>query len=210
MFHRAPTPSCLRAPSTQALSPFSPLLNRMLSVSWRSPDAPAPALMAIQWVSLWQTAFPPLGVPVSPAHPLGFFGLTALSVVAWLSNWFRFASRMELYHSVLGYSRPRLGLLSTAEALNAPAGLRFITFPSLGCGQCALFDAWPLWLVSTALRVACRWMGPILGRWTSRSGPSRSQTREGDHGGGGGAHSDWQAVVRTTRVFFPFTDVDEI
>ncbi|THD28024.1 hypothetical protein D915_001090 [Fasciola hepatica] len=72
--------------------------------------------------------------------------------VFYLHNWIAYMSRVELYGSGLGYSRPlNAGTLSSM-------GSTCLSPASLGCGQCCYADGWPLWLLWRVSRLLCRLM----------------------------------------------------
>ncbi|CAH8828975.1 unnamed protein product [Trichobilharzia szidati] len=135
-----------------ALSPFSPILNRITLI----PPSDIPhrcfkfCWRSIEWLSLTWAWFPPPTTKESEHLILPGAGL--LTTMCWISNWIAYASRVELYHSCLGYSR-RLFVLpmeSMATSCLSPA--------SLVCGHCPLLDGWPLWLLTHASRLMCSWM----------------------------------------------------
>ncbi|VDP84018.1 unnamed protein product [Echinostoma caproni] len=124
----------------------------------------------------------------SSLNPRNHFHLAPiLFSVCYLHNWLAYLSRLELYGSCLGYSRPL-----NAGALNSMAST-CLTPASLGCGQCVAFDAWPLWLLWRLSRVLCRFVAFCFARRVYSGG------------------SVGESVVDSiARVRFPFSDLDEI
>lgn len=132
-----------------ALLPCSPILNRITRVSpsqfltfqafggWRS----------IEWISISRALFHP-PVPKEAEH-LVLPGSFILASVCCLSNWLAYASRLELYHSCLGYSRRAKA--SVVESV----GIACLSPMSLTCGQSSLLDIWPLWLLTHSIRWLC-------------------------------------------------------
>ncbi|KAA0198197.1 hypothetical protein FBUS_08434 [Fasciolopsis buskii] len=103
----------------------------------------------------------------------------------YLHNWIAYMSRVELYGSSLGYSRPlNAGTL-------ASMGSTCLTPASLGCGQCCYADGWPLWLLWRVSRLLCRLM--VFGCARSIQRPNSGDSNSVPMG-----------------VAFPFSDLDEI
>ncbi|KAF5397692.1 hypothetical protein PHET_08786 [Paragonimus heterotremus] len=167
-----------------ALSPFSPILNRVITV--RNPTASELQLtilvtyLSVEWLSVTEALFgrvPPvteLGTRRAPGSAL-------LACLCWLSNWVAYFSRLELYGLSLGYSRPRLTWLikSVGDVCISPA--------TLGCGQTPLLDAWPLFL----LRQTFRWSSSLLVYLAT-------------------SLSSGDPTFQSCRLRFPFSDLDEI
>eukprot|EP00108_Taenia_solium_P008510 TsM_001218300 transcript=TsM_001218300 gene=TsM_001218300 len=75
--------------------------------------------------------------------------LRFLTIIAFLTNWVAWLSRVESY-AVLGMSRFRPLLIS------APVAAHFLQPFSLGCGQAPLLDLWPMWLMRRLLTASLR------------------------------------------------------
>ncbi|VDP90624.1 unnamed protein product [Echinostoma caproni] len=116
-----------------------------------------------------------------------FHAPSLLFSVCYLHNWLAYLSRLELYGSCLGYSRPlNAGTLSSMAS-------NCLTPASLGCGQCVAFDAWPLWLLWRVSRILCRFVAFC----------STRRVYSDDSAG--------ESAVKTIAcVRFPFSDLDEI
>ncbi|KAF8562020.1 hypothetical protein P879_03097 [Paragonimus westermani] len=167
-----------------ALSPFSPILNRVITVRNRAVSEPQPTFsvtyLSVEWLSVTGALFgrvPPvteLGTRRAPGSAL-------LACLCWLSNWVAYFSRLELYGLSLGYSRPRLTWLikSVGDVCILPA--------TLGCGQTPLLDAWPLFL----LRQTFRWSSSLLVYLAT-------------------SLSSGDPTFQSCRLRFPFSDLDEI
>ncbi|VDD76823.1 unnamed protein product [Mesocestoides corti] len=86
--------------------------------------------------------------------------LRFLTFAAFVSNWLAWFSRIEAYWS-LGSSRHQPCLM--CESLSG-----FVLQPwSLGCGQSALIDLWPLWLARRLLNLLLCF-APTSGRAITR------------------------------------------
>ncbi|KAA3676741.1 uncharacterized protein DEA37_0008373 [Paragonimus westermani] len=167
-----------------ALSPFSPILNRVITV--KNPSVSQfqePILvtyLSIEWLSLTGALFD-RAPPVTELGTRRAPGSALLACLCWLSNWVAYFSRLELYGLSLGYSRPRLTWLikSVGDVCILPA--------TLGCGQTPLLDAWPLFL----LRQTFRWSSALLVYLAT-------------------SLSSGDPTFQSCRLRFPFSDLDEI
>ncbi|KAF7259439.1 hypothetical protein EG68_03314 [Paragonimus skrjabini miyazakii] len=184
-----------------ALSPFSPIFNRMVTaaVSIYANNSRR-YLLSIEWLTVWESLFSP--VPNSSRRPYKILSISALSVCALLSNWLCWFSRMELYHYTLGYSRPGMTAFSCTRRVTDPFALCCLDPASLGLGQAAVCDAWPLWLVCQLSRTMC----DLLGRFT---GYISHHFYEGNFNNNPDLAFP-KCSIYPTRIYFPFSDVDEI
>ncbi|TPP63035.1 hypothetical protein FGIG_03788 [Fasciola gigantica] len=165
-----------------SLSPFSPMVNRALTIPDRSKKTVT--WYGLDWYSV-SDAFRPIHNHQS-ITPRNHFHIPILPFsVFYLHNWLSYMSRVELYGSSLGYSRPlNAGTLSSM-------GSTCLSPASLGCGQCCYADGWPLWLLWRVSRLLCRLMVFGCARPILRVDESGSGTVD-------------------SGVAFPFSDLDEI
>ncbi|CAL8085494.1 unnamed protein product [Calicophoron daubneyi] len=166
-----------------ALSPFSPIFNRMISIHlshtfenvdfsyyiWRSVEWMSLA-EALSYRSVWRS-----GGGGSMINQSSF----VLAGLCLISNWIGYLSRMELYSHPLGYTRRATTLLLDSM------GVSCLTAASLGCGQCPVFDAWPFWLAYRTSRILCH-ATCFLSRFR------------------------FPYCKHSAHLLFPFNDVDEI
>nr|CDS22313.1 UBiquitin Conjugating enzyme family member [Echinococcus granulosus] len=143
-----------------ALSPLSPLLNLM-----RYRELPSPRLTGVLWMTPLNALSPFYRVPIPIEEELqeseldGCEGrdgayptptcLRFLAVVALVTNWVAWLSRVESY-AALGMSRFHPALIS------APVAACLLQPFSLGCGQTPLMDLWPLWSLRRLLTLSLR------------------------------------------------------
>ncbi|VDD77162.1 unnamed protein product [Mesocestoides corti] len=128
-----------------ALSPLSPLLNLL-----RHSVEPKAHLTGILWMTPIDALSPFYRVPIprqeedaeqavgEHVYPQPGY-LRFLTVAAFVSNWFAWFSRVEIYSS-MGVSR-----FSSTAMSDSVAGCVLQPY-ILGCGQIPLIDLWPLWL----------------------------------------------------------------
>ncbi|KAA0197082.1 hypothetical protein FBUS_09771 [Fasciolopsis buskii] len=165
-----------------SLSPFSPILNR--AAASRMSGRKIVTWYGLDWYSV-SDVFRPIHTHQS-IDPRNHFHIPILPfTLFYLHNWIAYMSRVELYGSSLGYSRPRNpgALTSMASTCLTPA--------NLGCGQCCYADGWPLWLLWRVSRWLCR----LLATSCSRSIRGLDKC-------------DPSSVK--IAVGFPFSDLDEI
>ncbi|CAL8085488.1 unnamed protein product [Calicophoron daubneyi] len=166
-----------------ALSPFSPIFNRMISIhlshTFENVDFPYYIWRSVEWMSLaealsyrsvWRS-----GGGGSMINQSSF----VLAGLCLISNWIGYLSRMELYSHPLGYTRRATTLLLDSM------GVSCLTAASLGCGQCPVFDAWPFWLAYRTSRILCH-VTCFLSRFR------------------------FPYCKHSAHLLFPFNDVDEI
>ncbi|CAL8082509.1 unnamed protein product [Calicophoron daubneyi] len=184
--HRNPDIGSVVLVDGLALSPITPILNRLVSVRqnpvFQKDKYPHYAWKSVEWMSVSE-AFCCRSVWSSERESsLLSRSSLMLAVLCLISNWLGYLSRMELYSHPLGYSRPltRLALDSVGVSCLTPA--------NLGCGQCSVFDGWPMWLVFRTSRILCHFA------WFLSC-----------------SRSLWMKnVVGSTCLLFPFADLDEI
>lgn len=159
-----------------ALSPLSPVLNLM-----RHKNGPVPRLDGILWLTPVEAISPYYRVPI-PAVQLGevnyppAISLRVLTIGALATNWVSWLSRIEASAS-LGITRMSTNLYGKSMAAYVLQPL------SLGCGQAALLELWPLWLLRSAFKAALS-LSKLNFQFGSRS--------------------------CDLNFFFPFSDLDEI
>ncbi|GAA49887.1 NEDD8-conjugating enzyme UBC12 [Clonorchis sinensis] len=182
------------------LSIFAPICNRMINARPRTePGERSRFLLSIEWLSLWDCIVPP--VPNAHARIYHFFGMSVVLSTAFLSNWLGWLSRMELHHFSFGFTRPGCTAFSPVRRVTDAFALSSIYPPSLGCGQLPAFDAWPCVLVWQTSKLLASGLGRLFGFIThkfydqSASNPYANSQRCG---------------MCPTRVYFAFSDVDEI
>ncbi|GAA53946.1 protein kinase [Clonorchis sinensis] len=167
--------------SLVALSPFSPVLNRVILLPRDTlneyHDFGAGFLCtSVEWISPTQTFSTCLHRSGSTHLP----GSALLAVLSFLSNWLAYLSRIELQGIVLGYSQYR----DTYTV--RPMGVACMYPATLGCGQLTLLDAWPLQLLVHSIRTCCSTLVYLSSRLSPRSN------------------------FMYPRLWFSFTDVDNI
>ncbi|KER24566.1 hypothetical protein T265_07798 [Opisthorchis viverrini] len=164
-----------------ALSPFSPVLNRVVllpSDGITRDDAFGEkfACSSIEWIAPAQSFSNCFHRPTEEQFP----GFTILSVLSLVSNWLAYLSRIELRGIVVGYSQYR----DTYTV--RPMGLACMYPATLGCGQLPLLDAWPLQLLVHSTRTCCSTLVYLSSRLSPRSN------------------------FPNPRLLFSFTDVDNL
>lgn len=167
--------------SFQALSPCSPVLNYLVCTFPMRGNPDVVCLRSIRWLSLSESLFLSLRSDTSSAPCR--FRLLLLTFSCVLCNFVCYFSRLELYGTSLGFSRR-----SRYTVIDYLSSVCLVP-STLGCGQCALLDGWPLWLASRAVRLTCFLFWSFLPH-------SKSQ-------------APLQSISRS-RFWFPFSDIDEI
>lgn len=98
--------------------------------------------LSIEWTSLTHFFSKQANEPL-------LSGCFLIALGSFISNWLAYLSRMELKGVTLGYSQYR------DTHVIRPMGLACMYPATLGCGQLALLDAWPLGLLVPVIRAFC-------------------------------------------------------
>ncbi|OON20106.1 hypothetical protein X801_04017, partial [Opisthorchis viverrini] len=178
---RAEEPVPLILIDSLALSPFSPVVNRVIllprdTVNEHHDCGAGFVCTSVEWISPAQTFSTCPHRSGSEHLP----GSALLAVLSFLSNWLAYFSRMELQGIVLGYSQYR----DTYTV--RPMGIACMYPATLGCGQLTLLDAWPLQLLVHSVRACCSTLVYLSSRLSPRSN------------------------FMYPRLWFSFTDIDNI
>ncbi|CAL8091985.1 unnamed protein product [Calicophoron daubneyi] len=181
---RNPNVSTLILVDNLALSPFSPMFNRLVSIpqTYVLGEGKEPYCIwkCLEWISPSEILY--YRSAWKSVDDIGLISRSSfvLGGLCLFSNWLGYLSRLELYSHPLGYSRRITTMLIDSM------GVGCISAASLNCGQCAAFDGWPLWLAYRASRLLCSLFWSVF-----CAQPVKSRY----------GHSS---------LWFPLTDVDEI
>ncbi|CAL8072088.1 unnamed protein product [Calicophoron daubneyi] len=178
------------------LSPTAPLINRIICEP--SPENLSETrTFCAEWLSPWHATS-------ACFHSMGLkLQLPGRSVICWLallSNWIALASRMELYHFSLGYSRPGNTVFSCFRRITEPIATTSLHPACLLNGNTPLFDAWPLWFSSLLTRGMVHFTVRVLETLNSRYFRCVTSSVSG-----------WNPLATGSyKSLFVFTDGDEI